>query len=170
MSSIATPEQMAEIKTAEEQEQQAIVAYIEQRLGKELAAYYHDAIRESVGTGCYSRDWTHSQTRPKIAAYTDNLVALFLKQNGKQDWLIRCTMVMALGTAERRAQLMELLYPEERSQEREEHPAISAEEREQIIDLARQGVARREMCGQLGWAHSKYSVVKSVLDAYEEQA
>ena len=49
-------------------------------------------------------------------------------------------------------------------------PAISKEERNKVIEVYRQGIPRREICSYLRWGNAKYStIVKPVLDAYEEQ-
>ncbi len=46
---------------------------------------------------------------------------------------------------------------------------ISSQEREQIINLAKQGVKRRDMCEKLGKGKAYYPVIKTVLDEYEQQ-
>jgi hypothetical protein len=49
-------------------------------------------------------------------------------------------------------------------------PGISPEERERIIELARDGIPRREMCLAMGKGKNYYSVIKQVLDEYESEA
>ena len=49
-------------------------------------------------------------------------------------------------------------------------PAISEEERNKVIEAYIQGIPRREICSYLRWGGAKYTtIVKPVLDAYEEQ-
>jgi len=47
---------------------------------------------------------------------------------------------------------------------------VSGEERNKVIAAYQQGIPRREICSYLRWGSAKYStIVKPVLDAYEEQ-
>lgn len=49
-------------------------------------------------------------------------------------------------------------------------PLISEEERNKVIEAYLQGIPRREICSYLRWGNAKYTtIVKPVLDAYEEQ-
>lgn len=54
------------------------------------------------------------------------------------------------------------------TEERKGTAKIPSEEREQIIQLRKAGVPRREMCTQLGKGKHYYETVKSVLDEYEQ--
>ena len=50
-------------------------------------------------------------------------------------------------------------------------PGVSEEERNKVINAFKQGIPRREICSHLRWGSSKYSsIVKPVLDSYEEQS
>jgi hypothetical protein len=50
-------------------------------------------------------------------------------------------------------------------------PDVSVEEKEAALNAYDAGVQRRNICGHLHWGSSKYStIVKPVLDAYEQQA
>ncbi len=50
-------------------------------------------------------------------------------------------------------------------------PGVSEEERNKVIEVFKQGIPRREICSHLRWGSSKYSsIVKPVLDSYEEQS
>src|SRR5579875_2678159 len=49
-------------------------------------------------------------------------------------------------------------------------PTISEDERNRVIEAYLQGIPRREICSYLRWGNAKYTtIVKPVLDAYEEQ-
>ncbi len=49
-------------------------------------------------------------------------------------------------------------------------PSVSEEERNKVIEAYNQGISRREICSYLRWGNAKYtSIVKPVLDAYEQQ-
>jgi hypothetical protein len=49
-------------------------------------------------------------------------------------------------------------------------PGVSEEERNKVIEAYKQGIPRRDMCAHLRWGSAKYkSIVKPVLDAYEQQ-
>jgi hypothetical protein len=49
-------------------------------------------------------------------------------------------------------------------------PPVSEGERNKVIEAYLQGVPRREICSYLRWGNAKYTtIVKPVLDAYEEQ-
>lgn len=49
-------------------------------------------------------------------------------------------------------------------------PTITEEERNKVIEVYLQGIPRREICSYLRWGNAKYTtIVKPVLDAYEEQ-
>jgi hypothetical protein len=49
-------------------------------------------------------------------------------------------------------------------------PPVSEEERNRVIEAYHQGIPRREICAHLRWGAAKYTtIVKPVLDAYEEQ-
>jgi hypothetical protein len=49
-------------------------------------------------------------------------------------------------------------------------PPVSEEERNKVIEAYNQGIPRREICAYLRWGAAKYAtIVKPVLDAYEEQ-
>lgn len=49
-------------------------------------------------------------------------------------------------------------------------PSVTEEERNKVIAAYRQGIQRREICSYLHWGSAKYTtIVKPVLDAYEEQ-
>jgi len=50
-------------------------------------------------------------------------------------------------------------------------PDIPEEERNKVIEAYTSGIPRREICSYLRWGNAKYStIVKPVLDAYEQQA
>lgn len=46
---------------------------------------------------------------------------------------------------------------------------VSETDRNAIISTHEQGIARRNICAHLGWGSGKYSIVKSVLDAHQQQ-
>lgn len=49
-------------------------------------------------------------------------------------------------------------------------PIISEDERNKVVEAYLQGIPRREICSYLRWGKAKYTtIVKPVLDAYEEQ-
>lgn len=49
-------------------------------------------------------------------------------------------------------------------------PNVPHEERNKVIQAYKLGLPRREICTYLRWGSAKYStIVKSVLDAYEQQ-
>jgi hypothetical protein len=49
--------------------------------------------------------------------------------------------------------------------------SVSEEERNKVIEAYKQGIPRRDMCTHLRWGSAKYkTIVKPVLDAYEQQA
>jgi hypothetical protein len=48
--------------------------------------------------------------------------------------------------------------------------SVTDEERNKVIEAYRQGIQRRDICSYLHWGSAKYTtIVKPVLDAYEEQ-
>ncbi len=50
-------------------------------------------------------------------------------------------------------------------------PDVPEEDRNKVIAAFKQGIPRREICSYLKWGNAKYStIVKPVLDAYEQQA
>jgi hypothetical protein len=50
-------------------------------------------------------------------------------------------------------------------------PGVSDEERNKVIAAYKQGIPRRDMCAHFRWGSAKYkTIVKPVLDAYEQQA
>src|SRR5438445_744388 len=55
-----------------------VVQYIQTRLGPDLGKVYVDAIRSSVGTGCYDREWEQGEPYMRIERYLDIL---------KKDWM-----------------------------------------------------------------------------------
>ena len=47
---------------------------------------------------------------------------------------------------------------------------VSETDRNAIIAAYEQGITRRKICPHLGWGSGKYSVVKAILDAYQERS
>lgn len=90
-------------------ERDAIVQHIQTRLGPDLGKVYADAIRSSVETGCYDREFKAGPPYVRIEHYLEIL---------KKDWMVhqgdlggvmaRLLFLLSFGTQEQKAALREL--------------------------------------------------------------
>jgi hypothetical protein len=94
---------------ATELRRQEIVAYVEDRLGPDLAGLYSEAIRSSVSTGCHDLPWSAGDFR-RVDAYVDILQRDWLsKQGDVTQILVKVQHLLAFGTDAQKEQLKTLL-------------------------------------------------------------
>lgn len=90
-------------------QREAIVRYIQERLGPDLGELYADAIRSSVSTGCYDYEWNRGAPYLAIERYLSILHKDWISHQGDTTALIsRLFFLQMFGTPEQRAMLAEL--------------------------------------------------------------
>jgi hypothetical protein len=83
-----------------------IVHYIETRLGPDLASVYADAIRSSVETGGYDREWAEGAPFVRIERYLSIVKKDWVARQGDTSHLLaRLLFLLTFGTQEQRAML-----------------------------------------------------------------
>lgn len=101
--------QLARDDTAPGDEREPIVQYIMARMGPELSAIYGDAIRSSVGNGCYDHEWRQGAPYPGIERYLAIVKKDWISHQGDASEVInRLFFLNAFGTPEQQAALREL--------------------------------------------------------------
>ena len=105
---MATYASVESTRADEEALREEIIAFIEERLGEDLAKLYGHSIRSSVGTGCYDRDF-QTPDKQKIEDYLEILYADWAGKHDAGDLLYRVLHLLEFGSDQDKEQLRELL-------------------------------------------------------------